>query len=73
MLLDVSCTVKEFNEFLQKGMDAGIEYDFAMEGRDKYSGFGTAPVTPEPSFEVFTESSEDETEELELDENNDDI
>lgn len=57
MLLDLSCTCKEFCEFIQKGSDAGIKPDFNLEGRDKYSGFGIAAELP--TFGEFTETSEE--------------
>ena len=39
MLLEVSCTVQEFMDFMTQVSEAGIHTDFDMHGADSYSSF----------------------------------
>lgn len=47
MLLEVSCTTSEFNEFLSRAEEAGIVPSFDMHGADEYSSFHVEGQKPD--------------------------
>lgn len=59
MLLEVSCTVKDFMDFMDKVSEAGIPIEFDMHGADEYSSFHVEGQTPDEDIrpDIHIESS----------------
>ena len=54
MLLEVSCTVAEFNEFLNAAETAGVVPSFDMHGADEYSTFHVEGQKPDEDIRPET-------------------
>ena len=54
MLLEVSCTVKEYSDFLTSAEEAGVIPGFDMHGADEYSSFHVNGQKPDEDIKPET-------------------
>lgn len=71
MLLEISCDIEHFENFINKCKSAGLTVDFDIHAADQNSSFRCEGEVPQLNMEIITDTdSVESTEEEPVDENN---